>query len=195
MIKYCLQAGNVAFLFVLIIVLDSCHSSKKLTKTGNPTKNKTVNAKSSEKYAPRNKYDTYIKNKYSSIIGVSKERISNKRLYSFVDQWYGVPYRFAGNTRQGVDCSDFASILLKTVYGVSMSGGVGDFYKQSKHISKSEMREGDLVFFNINGKMLEHMGIYLQNNKFVHASVHSGVTIDDLDEPYYKKYYYKSGRR
>jgi lipoprotein Spr len=56
------------------------------------------------------------------------------------------------------------------------------------------MEEGDLVFFKIEGNQVSHIGVYLQNNKFVHATTKKGVIINDLDELYYKKYYFKSGR-
>ena len=57
-----------------------------------------------------------------------------------------------------------------------------------------ELRTGDLVFFKINNDKISHVGIYLKNNKFIHASSYRGVTVNDLDESYYKKYYYASGR-
>ena len=63
-----------------------------------------------------------------------------------------------------------------------------------KTVSKSNLEEGDLLFFKIDGDKISHIGVYLQNNKFVHATTKKGVMIDDLDEAYYKKYYYKAGR-
>ena len=50
------------------------------------------------------------------------------------------------------------------------------------------------MFFKIESDKVSHIGVYLQNNKFVHASTKKGIHIDDLDEPYYKKYFYKGGR-
>ena len=67
-------------------------------------------------------------------------------------------------------------------------------YNQCKHISKQELQEGDLVFFRIDSKDISHVGIYLQNNKFVHATTKAGVMIDDLDEEYYKKYFISGGK-
>ena len=63
-----------------------------------------------------------------------------------------------------------------------------------KKISESDLKEGDLVFFNTNGKSISHVGVYLQNNKFVHASTKKGVMVSDMNEPYFKKTYVSSGR-
>jgi lipoprotein Spr len=63
-----------------------------------------------------------------------------------------------------------------------------------KPIKKSALKEGDLVFFKIKQKRISHVGVYVGNNKFAHASVQNGVIISDLDEPYYKMYFYKGGR-
>jgi lipoprotein Spr len=56
------------------------------------------------------------------------------------------------------------------------------------------MREGDLVFFKIGQNTVSHVGVYLTNDRFVHASTSSGVMISDLKEPYWKKYYAGGGR-
>jgi lipoprotein Spr len=61
-------------------------------------------------------------------------------------------------------------------------------------INKSELKEGDLVFFKIGSRSITHMGVYMGNNKFAHASTSKGVMISDLDEAYWRKYYYKGGR-
>jgi lipoprotein Spr len=62
-----------------------------------------------------------------------------------------------------------------------------------KEIQKEELKEGDLVFFN-TGRGISHVGLYMANNKFVHASTSMGVVISSLDEPYWKRRYVKSGR-
>jgi len=80
------------------------------------------------------------------------------------------------------------------VYNITITGSVVDIYKNCKHIKASQLKEGDLVFFKINKRSVSHVGVYLHNQKFVHASVHTGVTIDDLGEDYYKKYFCGAGR-
>ena len=132
--------------------------------------------------------------KYAHLLAVGKEDIANKKLYSFIDDWYGVPYKYAGRSKKGVDCSGFTSILFKEVFAKDLSGSSSTLYNQCEKISKRELKEGDLVFFKIDSKDISHIGIYLQNNKFVHATTKAGVMIDDLDEDYYRKYFEGGGK-
>ncbi|MBL0329005.1 MAG: C40 family peptidase [Bacteroidetes bacterium] len=135
-----------------------------------------------------------ITEKYATLLNVSEGKIENIKLYSFIDEWYGVPYKYGGKNKNGIDCSNFTATLYSTIYGKSISGSSASIFDQCKVISKSNLEEGDLVFFKIDGNKISHIGVYLQNNKFVHATTKKGVMIDDLDEDYYKKYYYKAGR-
>jgi lipoprotein Spr len=64
----------------------------------------------------------------------------------------------------------------------------------STPVSREDLKEGDLVFFKINSRTISHVGIYLGNNRFAHASSSRGVVLSNLDEPYYKRYFYKGGR-
>jgi lipoprotein Spr len=165
-------------LFLLIILAESsCRPGKGVTST-NPE------AKESEN----------IRKKYAALLDVDQNKIDNIGLYSFIDEWYGVPYKYGGKTKNGIDCSNFTCTLYLNVYKRSISGTSSSIYEQCKVVSKKELKEGDLIFFKIDGNKISHIGIYLQNNKFVHATTKKGVMIDDLDEAYYQKYYYKSGR-
>jgi lipoprotein Spr len=208
-------------LYVLVVtlvasfLLDACHSTRKVTKSSESTETETkttytytaapeyhpekVESKKGKTKSPavadeKKKPESGIAVTYAAKLGVSKSDITNYKLYNFIDLWYGTPYKYAGRTEAGVDCSDFAAILLQSVYDITVSGAVTTIYKQCKPIKASQLREGDLVFFRIKSKSLSHVGIYLQNHKFVHASVHAGVMIDDLGEAYYKKYFRAAGR-
>lgn len=135
-----------------------------------------------------------IEEKYAQLLGVSQSSITNKSLYAFIEDWYGVPYKYGGKTKSGVDCSGFTSILFKEIYGKEVGGSSANIYTQCKPISTGELKEGDLVFFKIETKDVSHVGIYLQNNKFVHATTKAGVMINDLNEDYYRRYFSGSGR-
>ena len=135
-----------------------------------------------------------VEGKYARMLGVDVGDISNKKLYAFIDEWYGVPYKYAGKTKSGVDCSGFTCVLFREIYLKELSGSSSSLHKQCKPISKEKLQEGDLIFFKIDSKDVSHVGVYLQNNKFVHATTKAGVMIDDLDEDYYKKYFFESGR-
>ncbi|HJT72936.1 MAG TPA: NlpC/P60 family protein, partial [Chitinophaga sp.] len=84
--------------------------------------------------------------------------------------------------------------LLASVFRINSAGSSAQLYDKSRKISNSQMREGDLVFFKTNGKSISHVGVYLNNDKFVHASTSMGVMISDLNETYWKKYYAGAGR-
>lgn len=165
------------FLLVAIIAAVGCrsthHAASGMALSGENSKN--------------------IEKKYALLLEVNAEKITNKSLYSFIDDWYGVPYQYAGKTKNGVDCSGFTTILLKEIYGKQLSGSSLSIYKQCTPIPKGHLQEGDLVFFKIDSKEISHVGIYLQNNKFVHATTKAGVKINDLDEEYYKKYFWGGG--
>ena len=131
--------------------------------------------------------------KYSILINTPVELLSNYKLLQFIDEWYGTPYRFGGSTKTGVDCSAFTSFLLTNVYGVTIPRTSKEQFDVSQRIDKNELQEGDLVFFNSKGR-INHVGVYVGNNKFAHASTSSGVMISDLDEAYFSKRYAGSGR-
>jgi murein DD-endopeptidase / murein LD-carboxypeptidase len=132
---------------------------------------------------------------YMQCMGFELPLVYNKNLYDTVESWLGTPYRFAGSTKSGTDCSGFVNTVYHGVYKTNLGArNSGDIYKKITKIDKDELTEGDLVFFRIRKKRISHVGVYLGNNKFVHASTSSGVIISDLTEPYYKKYYAGGGR-
>lgn len=116
-------------------------------------------------------------------------------LYQFIAEWYGVPYKYGECSKNGTDCSGFVNALYQKVYHKTLERQADAlFYKQCKKISKDEVKEGDLVFFTIESKKITHVGVYLKNKKFVHASTKKGVMISDLNEPYFQKYFFAYGR-
>jgi cell wall-associated NlpC family hydrolase len=136
--------------------------------------------------------------KFAILENCSVEELNNAKLLSFLDYWYGAPYRYGGTSRDGIDCSAFAFLLLSSVYGVaSLPRTSKEQYASCEHISRDRLREGDLVFFHtLSGKKhrgVTHVGVYLRNNKFVHASV-SGVMISDMNEGYYESHFVGAGR-
>lgn len=115
-------------------------------------------------------------------------------LYYQVYDWIGTRYKYSGSSKKGIDCSGFVSEMYKNTYCIALNGSSGSIYTQVKPVEKEELKEGDILFFKIRKKQISHVGVYLGNNKFAHASVHSGVIVSDLNEEYYKKYFYKGGR-
>jgi hypothetical protein len=131
--------------------------------------------------------------KYSILLNTEVEQLQNKVLLESVDEWYGTRYRMGGMTKSGVDCSAFVQAVFAAAFGITLPRTAREQYKASQRISRTELKEGDLLFFNTRGGV-SHVGIYLQNNKFVHASTSQGVTVSDMFEPYYLKRFVGAGR-
>ena len=132
--------------------------------------------------------------KYAVLMNTQVESLPNKTLLENVDEWYGVRYRTGGNTKRGVDCSGFTVAVYAAVYGIALPRVSREQYRISRKISTTELQEGDLVFFSMHGAGVSHVGVYLGNNKFMHASVSRGVMVSGLFEPYYLKRYFGAGR-
>lgn len=155
---------------------------------------KEQNAKSSGKKTGANIAKPKNIEDFSRMLDIETSRLKNKELYSFILEWYGTPYQFGGQTMQGVDCSGFANVLYKQVYKIQLPRTSKDIAENIKRKYTDELKEGDLVCFSF-GKSGEvnHVGIYLHNNRFVHASTSKGVIISDLTEPWYGNFLVKCG--
>jgi hypothetical protein len=131
--------------------------------------------------------------RYAVLMDVEVEKITNRKLFEYINQWWGVPYRIGGTTMSGIDCSAFVKSLSLETYSLDLPRTSREQADFCAEISREDLREGDLVFFNTSGR-ISHVGLYLSNNKFVHASTSVGVVISDLNEPYWAKRFAKAGR-
>jgi probable lipoprotein NlpC len=127
-----------------------------------------------------------VATKYSEMLGVDKNDIQNGRLYAFIDQWYGTPYKFGGLDKDGVDCSGLVFLLEQQVYGVTIPRMTSKQINVIKREYEDDLKEGDLVFFDFDGKKFSHVGVYLQNGYILHASSTKGVIIVPLHGAMYK---------
>ena len=132
--------------------------------------------------------------RFSKLLNCEVDSLPYPVMYQTIYEWLGTPYRYSGDCKEGVDCSGFVCMLYNESFGIKLAQTSADIFKETKPLKKSALKEGDLVFFKIKKKRISHVGVYVGNNKFVHASVQNGVIISDLDEAYYKKYFYKGGR-
>jgi cell wall-associated NlpC family hydrolase len=115
---------------------------------------------------------------------------SEKSLHGYVNEWLGTPYKYGGMSKQGTDCSGFTRQVMLQVYNKQIPRQSQDQYTNGKRIAKSRIEPGDLVFFNrIRSRGIDHVGIYLGDGKFAHASEKSGVTISSIYEDYYQTHY------
>lgn len=132
---------------------------------------------------------------YEKKLGISLDQDIDLDLVREVSGWLGTPYQWAGNTKKGVDCSGFVKQVYQKVYGVNTprtADGMADIYKK---VGRNNLKAGDMVYFKINTARVGHVGIYLQDGYFVHASSSKGVMVNNLSESYYKKYFTKGGRK
>ena len=137
--------------------------------------------------------ESLAKDYLSQIMGVALSATSNMKLFNFVYDWIGTPYRFGGNTRRGIDCSAFTKELYSQVFNMDIERSSRDIFSMVSPVRREDLKEGDLVFFKIHSRRISHVGIYLGNNRFAHASI-KGVAISSLDDDYYKRYFYRGGR-
>lgn len=138
---------------------------------------------------------TYLKRKYAPLLSVQLNEITNLLLYQLIDDWMGTPYKYGGNSKTGSDCSGFAGVIYSSIFDINLARKAADIYHETNiKVKKEELKEGDLVFFDIGSRELSHVGVYLTNGKFVHASTSKGVVISDLEMDYYKKYFRCGGR-
>jgi lipoprotein Spr len=137
--------------------------------------------------------ESLAKDYLSQIMGVAMSATSNMKLFHFVYDWIGTPYRFGGSSRRGIDCSAFTKELYSEVFNMDIQRSSRDIFSMVSPVRKDELKEGDLVFFKIHSRRISHVGIYLGNNRFAHASSR-GVAISSLDDAYYSRYFYRGGR-
>ena len=114
---------------------------------------------------------------------------SQKKLIQAAESYLGTPYRFGGMSRTGVDCSGFTGLVYSEVYGVNLPRTSAKMWKKGRAVSLNAARPGDLCFFSNSGKKgrIDHVGIYMGNNRFIHASSSGGVMYSNLKETYFSK--------
>ncbi|MEN8141463.1 MAG: NlpC/P60 family protein [Thermodesulfobacteriota bacterium] len=108
-------------------------------------------------------------------------------------KWQGVPYRYGGLSKKGIDCSGLVHLIYRDTFHIKLPRSTKDQVGKGRSISRAELTPGDLVFFKIPGKG-RHVGIYLDKNRFLHASTTKGVLTSRLDNPYWQENYWQSRR-
>lgn len=126
-------------------------------------------------------------------VSLSNSSKVKSQLYAQHREWKGTKYRLGGLSKSGIDCSGFVYTTFKSRLGYELPRSTKLQADLGKKISKNELRAGDLVFFK-TGIKVRHVGIYLENNKFLHASTSKGVMISRLDNVYWKRKYWMAKR-
>jgi len=127
-------------------------------------------------------------------LGIERSEGDNEDLYNAIQSWIGTPYRYGGTTKSGVDCSGFVGNIYQEVYNKKLHRVANDMQQDCTLISRSELKEGDLVFFTNSKGRVSHVGIFLKDDIFAHSSTSRGVIISRLGDSYWSKHFYKGGR-
>ncbi len=115
------------------------------------------------------------------------------QLYAQYNAWKGVRYQLGGFSKKGVDCSGFVSITFKEKFAIPLPRTTQQLAKQGFEIPRSQLKAGDLIFFKTSPNV-RHVGIYIENGKFLHASTSQGVMISTIHNTYWQKRYWKATR-
>lgn len=140
-----------------------------------------------------------VKTKPSKVQTYKTHKIESNKTVSLLQQqhsrWKGTRYRLGGTTKKGVDCSGFTLVTYRDLFGINLPRMTVDQARKGKKVAKNALKAGDLVFFNTgrgpNGK---HVGIYVKDGQFLHASSKQGVTYSSLNSPYWSKAYWQARR-
>lgn len=119
--------------------------------------------------------------------------LKSKALYNFITDWTGVRYKLGGLDKRGIDCSGFALLLNREIYGLELPRRSRDQAEVIRDKNPGQLKEGDLVFFSFGGNEIDHVGVYLNHGFFVHASTTRGVIVDDMSLPAYQHVLIKAG--
>ena len=168
-----MKKSYTLLLLLSMLLLTACRSKQNMTK---PDK-KTYTAAQAK-------------------LGIEADRHDDARLLTECASWLGVPYSYGGNTKRGVDCSGFTCAVFQNVYGKKLHRRSRDqYHKDVTHKKKSSLRQGDLVFFTSpnSGKECGHVGIFLKEDKFIHASSSRGVVVDNLNGKYWLRHWLSGG--
>lgn len=168
------KASAIGLMAILSVFLTACSST--------PPKEKATSAKVSKIYAKRT-------GSLSDPIMVISSLSEHQR------EWQGTRYRLGGTSRKGVDCSGFMQITFRDLFGVELPRTTTEQSQAGRKVPKSALQTGDLVFFKTgrgpNGK---HVGVYVKNGQFLHASTKGGVIYSDINSPYWAKTFWQARR-
>ncbi len=203
-------------MFLLVIVLSGSCAKKtyettdysyyklEITKLNNSKENRAqkeeIQSKPATTTSKTYKYLTpEEKERYAALLNVSTDSLGNEKLYAAITKWMDTPYQWGGSSHDGIDCSSLTQQIYYEVYGKEIPRtSVQQFYFDTRAQFKSQkyLKEGDLVFFRLRyqDEIVSHVGIYLQNGKFLGSNAPRGVEITDLDTHYWQDKYVASAR-
>jgi cell wall-associated NlpC family hydrolase len=122
------------------------------------------------------------------------DKIDNQKMMDVILGYLGTPYVYGGDSKSGIDCSAFTSAVYDQSVSVKLPRTAADQVKEGTPVSFGDLKFGDLMFFNTTGANPSHVGIYIGDDLFAHASEAFGVTISSIESSYYKTRYTEARR-
>ncbi len=165
-----LVTGSFFLLLIILLVTSGCSSRNGSRVAGTSSVAKTASA-----------------------VRLSDSSAVRDALLEQYGEWHGTPYRMGGLDKRGIDCSGFAYITFRSKLGYSIPRTTKSQAQSGRYISLQDLRAGDLIFFKTSIRY-NHVGIYLGDKQFLHASSSKGVMISGLNERYWKKHYWTARR-
>ncbi len=163
------------FVLMLIIILAGCQAHPRY-RTGEAA---PPDSKSKQKQDKENTY--YGKNKS----GMTTNQLID--LGIILQSYLGRPYKWTSRNSKGFDCSELVAEIFEKFNGTKLPRTAARQYKTGAKVRRQDMCFGDLVFFKTDGKKISHVGIFIENDEFLHASSSLGVIISSIKEDYWKK--------
>jgi hypothetical protein len=138
---------------------------------------------------------TYIPREKQPVAGEIQgdDRETVLQLKRHYQRWRGTPYADGGMSPAGIDCSGFTVLAYRELFDLPLPRTAGEQAGSGREVSKTALQPGDLVFFH-TGLWQKHVGIYLADDQFIHASLSRGVTISSLDDTYWREKYWQARR-
>lgn len=191
-----MRNSKYIFFVLVLMLLASCGTVQRMTKGDMEEEDFIIGKLYEDELVKEQPYVPKVERgkKPRTAYEEASDKGKNKKLYAVIKPWMGVPYKYGGTTKQGVDCSGFVGNIYREAYGITLHRTANDMQQDVKKVSKSQLREGDLVFFvNSHGKV-SHVGIYLHDGLFVHSSTSRGVIISPLSDSYWSQHFHCGGR-
>ena len=130
---------------------------------------------------------------HADTVKLSNEQAVKHSLYSQLESWKGTTYQFGGLSKKGIDCSGFVYLTYLSKFGIQLPRSTNQQAHVGWKVSQNKLQPGDLVFFQ-TGLSTKHVGIFIEDRKFVHASKSRGIIVSSLDNEYWSKRYWKATR-
>ena len=159
---------HIYYACMALLLLNACSTTPKTYKKI-PLKQKTVTYK------------------------LQKKNHITTKLYKAYQRWAGVKYCYAGESKNGIDCSALVQTIYSEAFHIKLPRTTKEQLKIGKKIKKSALKEGDILFFKTSNRVL-HSGIYLEKGIFIHASSKFGVILSNIHNPYWREKYFQARR-